>query len=142
MCVSSVSLCQCLNADGGHKADENCSKRTYIKGPLGLCSTVSATGDILGLKPFITLNTRCGTEPPLNPAGTDQDRDTQRQREKMKVSILSLHVLQFAAGQQHEDASSKSRGKPFKGEDEIMVNKLRMTAAFFLFVEEEQVNKH
>lgn len=62
MCVSSVSLCQCLNADGGHKAGGNCSKLTHIKGPLGLCRAVSATGDILGSKPFITLNARCGPD--------------------------------------------------------------------------------
>lgn len=60
----SLALCQCLNADGGHKADENCSKLNHIKGPLGLCRSVSATGDILGSKPFITLNARCGPNLP------------------------------------------------------------------------------
>lgn len=45
--VACARVCQCLNADGGRKAGENCSKLTYIKGPLGLCSTASAAGDIL-----------------------------------------------------------------------------------------------
>ncbi len=97
--VSSVSLCQCLNADGGHKAGGNCSKLTHIKGPLGLCSTVSATGDILGSKPFITLNVRCGPDLPSTQqvwrgaTGQGSYRGMQRQREQMKVSILTLYGL-------------------------------------------------
>ncbi|KAK5621736.1 hypothetical protein CRENBAI_017920 [Crenichthys baileyi] len=44
--------------NGGHKADESRSKLTHIKGALALCSAVFATGDILGWKPFMTLNAR------------------------------------------------------------------------------------
>lgn len=53
-----VSPCVYLNTDGGHKADESRSKLTHIKGPLPLCGAVFATGDILGWKPFMTLNAR------------------------------------------------------------------------------------
>lgn len=58
-CVSHLSLCLCLNAEDGQKADEDYSKLTHIEVYLGLCSAVSATGDILSSEPFMPLNAQC-----------------------------------------------------------------------------------
>lgn len=97
------------------QVDEGCSKLTHIKGSLGLCSAVSATGDILGSEPFITLNARLGPNHPSTQQvyeRTDQDRWVTDRGSRWK--LVSLDVLQFVVGQQHADASSKSQGKPFK----------------------------
>lgn len=89
MCVC-VCLSQCLNADGGHKADENCSKLTHIKGPLGLCSPVSATGDILDSETIYNFYRPPWAEPPLNPAGMEVTEELPRDAEGVDESQRPL----------------------------------------------------